>query len=152
MECFTKKIIFCKTLYLRCLTWSWIYLWISQVVLLWFSEGYSGLLDICQTDYGIHSQLRIFPLIRSHAWKYNIHVNKGYQRSKKNDNYSIWCFWSFFHFLHSNAPDNKCYKQKRDVLFFTRIKLVARVLAYAHVIARIKWKRLYLMSILMICK
>ena len=103
----------------------------------WFSEGYSELFDICQTDYSIHYQLRIFPLFRSHARKYNIQANKTL---KKNDSYSVWWFWSFFHFLHCNVPDNKCYKQKRDMLFFTCIKLVACVLACAHVIVNIKWK------------
>ena len=47
-----------------------------------------------------------------------------------------------FHFLHSNVPDNNCHKQKWSILFFARIKLVARVPARAHVIARIKWIRL----------
>ena len=56
--------------------------------------------------------------------------------------YSIWYFWSFFHFLHSNVPDKKCHKQKWRVLFFTRIKLVASVLVCARAIARIKWIRL----------
>ena len=52
----------------------------------------------------------------------------------------------FIHFLHCNVPDNKCYKQKWSVLFFTRIKLVAHVLACARVIARIKWKRLFVVT------
>ena len=56
-------------------------------------------------------------------------------------------FWSFFHFLHSNAPDNKCDKQKCHVLFFTCIKLLTRVLACAHAIAFIKWKRLLYIAI-----
>ena len=46
-------------------------------------------------------------------------------------NYQIWCFCSFFHFLLFNSPNNKCHKLKWRVLFFTRIKLVARVLACA---------------------
>ena len=37
--------------------------------------------------------------------------------------------------------DNKCHKQKWRVLFFTCIKLVARVLACVSAIARIKWRR-----------
>ena len=41
-----------------------------------FSEGYSGLFDICETDYSIHSKLRIFPLFRSHKWKYKIQPDK----------------------------------------------------------------------------
>ena len=51
-------------------------------------------------------------------------------------------FLSFFHFLLCNAPDNKYYKQKWDMLFFTCIKLVAHVLACAHAISHIKWRRL----------
>ena len=39
-------------------------------------RGISGLFDICQTDYSIYSKLSIFPLFRSHTWKYNIQVNK----------------------------------------------------------------------------
>ena len=58
---------------------------------------------------------------------------------RKVINYSIWCFWSFFCFLHSNIPDNKCYKQKWHVLFFKHIKLLASVLACVRVVARIKW-------------
>ena len=64
------------------------------------------------------------------------------KRLKKNysmtTNYSIWYFWSSFHFLHSNVPGNKCHKKKWCVLFFTHIKLVAWTCA----IARIKWRRL----------
>ena len=58
-------------------------------------------------------------------------------------NYSIWCFWSLFHLFHSNVPGNKCHRQKWRVLLFTRIKLVARVLACARAIAYIKLRRLY---------
>ena len=50
----------------------------------------------------------------------------------------------FFHFLRPNVPDNKCHKPKWRVLFFTRIKLVASVLARVCAIARIKWRRLSL--------
>ena len=46
-------------------------------------------------------------------------------------NYSIWCFSSFFHFLCPNVLDNKCLKHRSRVLFFARIKLVARVGVYA---------------------
>ena len=58
-------------------------------------------------------------------------------------NYYIWCFCSFFHFLLSDVPDNKCYKQKWRMLFFTLIKSMARVVVCAHTIACIKYKRLY---------
>ena len=70
-------------------------------------------------------------------------LTKGWQWLRKNDNYSTWCFWSFFHFLYCSVPDNKCYKQKWGVLYFTCIKLVVRVLACARAIARIIWKRLF---------
>ena len=43
-------------------------------------------------------------------------------------NYSICCFWSFFHFLDSIAPDNKFHKQNWCMLFFTQIKLVVYML------------------------
>ena len=118
MECFTKK----NDYFLKKLSW--------------FSEWYSGTFNIGQTDHSIHSKLRIFPLFRNHSWKYNIQTNKGKQRLKKH-NYPIRCVWSFFHFLHCNGPDNKCCKQKWGVLFFTHIKLVARI-------TRIKWIRLIL--------
>ena len=51
-------------------------------------------------------------------------------------------FCSFFHFLRYNVSDNKCHKQKCCVLFFTCIKLVVCVLACAHAIGHIKWRRL----------
>ena len=57
-------------------------------------------------------------------------------------NYSIWCFWSLFHFFHSNVAGNKCHGQKWRVLLFTCIKLVAHVLACVHAITCIKWQRL----------
>ena len=43
-----------------------------------------------------------------------------------------------FHFLRSNVPSNKCHKRKWRVPFFSRIKLVTRVLTCARAIARIK--------------
>ena len=61
----------------------------------------------------------------SSIWKFK----KDY---RKTINYSIWCFWSFYYFLSSNVPANKCHKQKWCMLFFTRIKLVASVLVCAH--------------------
>ena len=63
-------------------------------------------------------------------------------------NYLIWCFWSFYHFLHSNVPANKCHKQKWCMLLFTSIKLVVSVLVCAHVITCIKWRILMTTSIL----
>ena len=66
-------------------------------------------------------------------------VNKGH---RKKINYSIWCFWYFFHFLHTNVLENKYNKQKWHMLFFTCIKSVAHKLPCADLIACIKWKRL----------
>ena len=51
-------------------------------------------------------------------------------------------FLFFFHFLRSYVPDSECHKQKWRVLFLICIKLVARVLACARAIARMKWRRL----------
>ena len=80
--------------------------------------------------------LRIFLLFRSHAWKYNIQANKRLTKVKKeNDNYSIWYFWSLFHFFHCNGPDNKCYKQVRRAIFCTHQT------SGACAIARIRWKK-----------
>ena len=47
-------------------------------------------------------------------------------------------FLYFLSFSCSNVPHNKCHKQKWPVLFFTLIKLVAHVLACAHVITCMK--------------
>ena len=105
-------------------------------------RGIHGKVDICQTNYNIYSKLRIFCLLWSHTWKYNIRADKRLTKVRKVINYQIWYFLSFFHFLHSYVPDNKCHKQKWRVLFFTRIKLVASVLACARAIASIKWIRL----------
>ena len=35
-----------------------------------------GFFHVCQSDYSIHSKLRISPLFRSHTWNYNIQPNK----------------------------------------------------------------------------
>ena len=43
-----------------------------------------------------------------------------------------------FHFLNSHVPDSRYHEQKRQVLCFTCIKLVAHVLAGVSAIARIK--------------
>ena len=66
-------------------------------------------------------------------------VNKDH---RKKINYSISCFWYFFHFLHTNVLENKYNKQKWHMLFFTCIKSVAHKLPCADLIACIKWKRL----------
>ena len=47
-----------------------------------------------------------------------------------------------FIFFTAMSQTNNCYKQKWGVLFFTHIKLKARVLTCACPIAHIKWKGL----------
>ena len=146
---YEQKDYFYKTLCLRCLTWFWIYLDFLSC----FAAVLKGILiivwymPIIKSDYSIHSKFRVFPLFRSHAWNYNI---KGKQRETKVKE-KWWLFnlmFLIFLFLHCKDRDNKCYKQNWSVLFFTRIKLVARVLAWALAIARIKWKYiLYIKSI-----
>ena len=66
-------------------------------------------------------------------------LTKGKQRLKKKL-FHLMFFLSFFHFLNWNVPDNKCYKQKWSMLFFTQIKLMAHVLACACALAHINEK------------
>ena len=96
---FLTKIFFRKTFHLRCLTDSeYAY---GLLNLLWqVLRGIHEKVDICQTDYSIHSKLRIFCYSE---------VIPG----------RVLLFPSFF---CSNVLDNKCYKQKCCVLFFTHIK------------------------------
>ena len=42
----------------------------------WFYEGYTGIIDVCQTDDSIHSKLGIFSLFWSTKWKYSIQANE----------------------------------------------------------------------------
>ena len=86
--------------------------------------------------------LEFFPYSEVIQYMVNIQANKSITKIKEN--YSIWCFWSLLNLFHSNVPANKCHRQKWCVLFFTRIKLVACVLACVHAITRIKWRRLLL--------
>ena len=75
-------------------------------------------------DFSIYAKLIIVltPNLELSPYSNVIHGNttfkltKSSQRLKKNDNHSVWCFWSFFHFIF--VPDNKCHKQKWCVLFF----------------------------------
>ena len=61
----------------------------------------------------------------------------------KNDYITIqYDVFEFFHFLYCNIPDNKCYKQKWGMLFFTHIMLMVHVLVCVRAIAHIKWRRL----------
>ena len=88
-----------------------------------------GKVDICQTDYSIHSKLRI------------VHYSEAIREStRKMINY--YSTMINFHFPRADVPDNTYHEQKWRALFFTRIKLVARVLACVRAIARIKWKGL----------
>ena len=108
-------------------------------------RGMHKKVDIWQIDYSIHSKLRIFSYSEVIHGNTTFKLTKGQQRLKEND--QVFSFSSFFCFLCSNVPDNKCHKQKWRVLFFTRFKLVVRVLACMSVIARIKWRRLLLQTI-----
>ena len=40
------------------------------------------ILGICQNEYSIYSKISIFPLFRSHTWKYNIQANKTLTKVK----------------------------------------------------------------------
>ena len=72
-------------------------------------RGIQEKVDRFQTDFSIHSKLRIF------LYSDVIH--------------EVFC--SFFHCLDSNVSDNKFHKQKCCVLLFTRIKLVVPVVVCA---------------------
>ena len=79
---------------------------------------------------GMHSKLTIFPHSEVIHRITTFKLTKGWQNKG---------FCSFFHFLPSIVPDNKC-QQNWRVLIFTRIEVVARVLACARAIACIKWR------------
>ena len=98
-------------------------------------RGIHRMVDVCQTDYGIHSKLKISPYSRAIHGSTTFKLTKGQQSLNKNDRLLNLCFCSFFRFLRSNVSNNKFHKQKWCVLFFARIKLVARVLASARAIA-----------------
>ena len=87
--------------------------------------------DIYQTDYSIHSKLGISPYSEIINGSTTFKPRKGSERLKKNDQLLNLMFCCFFHFLRSNVPENKFHKHKLRVLLFTRIKLVACVLARA---------------------
>ena len=98
-------------------------------------RGYTGKLIYAKHIYLL--QTKNFPLFWVHTFNYKI------QAKEKAINHLIWCFCALFYFLHSTVPD-KCDKEKLYVLFVTCIKIVMGVLACAHVIAHIKWRRLTL--------
>ena len=98
-----------------------------------------GKVDICQTDYSIHSKLRIFP------YSEVINRSKHSRKMKRKDlRKMITIKFDVFvlSFPFSNVPDNKYHKHKWCMLFFTCIKLVVCVLACACAIACINWRRL----------
>ena len=64
--------------------------------------------DICQTDYSIHSKLEFFLYSEVINGSTTFTLMKG-QRLKKNDQLFNLMFL-FFHFLHSNVPGNKCHR------------------------------------------
>ena len=95
-----------------------------------------GTFDICHT-------VKVFLSCRSHIWNNNIQASKRLTKVKEKwSAIQFDVFLSFFHFLHSDVPDNKYHKQKGHVLFSAHIKLVVHVLMCVHVIACIKWRSL----------
>ena len=69
--------------------------------------GTHGKVDIRQTDYSIHSKLRIFLYSEViHGSKTNIQANDGLTKVKVNDQLLNLMICSFFHFGRSNVPDN----------------------------------------------
>ena len=104
-------------------------------------KGIHGNVDTCQTNYTVHSKLRIFPLFLIHTWKCNIQaITIDLKRLKQNNHLFNLIFLFFLSF-----SSFQCHNQKWCMLSFTCIKLVAHVLACAHEIARIKWRRLYIL-------
>ena len=90
-----------------------------------------GKVDISQTDYSIHSKL-IFPYSEIIHGSTTLKLMKGQQQRLKNNHQPLnlmFLFFLSFSSFQSNVPENKCHKQKWHMLFFTRIKLVAHVLA-----------------------
>ena len=76
--------------------------------------------------------------------QYKIQANERLTKVKeKSSTIKFDVFVRSFILLCSNVPENKCHKHKWHLLFFTRIKLVARVLVCAGAITRIKWRRMH---------
>ena len=76
----------------------------------------------------ICSKLRIFPYSEVIHTSKTFKLMKGQQRLKKN-NQLLNLIFLFFNFLLFDVSDSMCHKQKWCMLFSTRIKLVACVLA-----------------------
>ena len=74
-------------------------------------RGIQGKVDICQTDYSIHSKQRILPYSNViHGSIYNIQAKKRLKRVKGKQ--STTKLNVFFYFLCFNVPDIKFHKQK----------------------------------------
>ena len=73
----------------------------------------------------------IFPF----TWKYNIQANEELRKVKEK--------WSTIKLDFSVLSFSSFHKHKWCMLFLTRIKLVACVLACACAVSHIKWKRLH---------
>ena len=63
-------------------------------------KGIHGKVDICQTDYTIHSKLRIFPYSKVIHGSTTFKLMKGLLRLKKNDQLlNLIFFISFLYFV-----------------------------------------------------
>ena len=70
-----------------------------------------GNVDICQTDYSIHSKLEFSPYSEVIHESKSFNLTKDYQRLKE-DGQLFNLMILLYHLLHSSVPDNKCHKQK----------------------------------------
>ena len=103
-------------------------------------RGIHGKIDICQTDYSIHSKQRIFAYSNVIHGSTTFKLTKGYQ---ENANQLLNLMFLFFLLFSSfQCTRQKFHKQKWYMLFFTCIKLVARMLVSACAITCINWRRL----------
>ena len=111
----------------------------------WFAvvlRGMHGKVDICQTDYSIHSKLRTFFYSKIIHGSTTFKVMKGKKVKEK------WSTIKFDHFVFSYiflVPVSQTITviKKWHRLYFTCIKLMACVLGCASAIAQIKWRRLH---------
>ena len=84
-----------------------------------FSEEFSGLFDICQTDYSIYSELSIFPLFRSYTWKYNIQANKTLPKFKAKWQLFNLMFLIFFIFFITVSQTISVINRVKCPIFYT---------------------------------
>ena len=102
------------------------------------SRGIHEKTDICQTY--IRSKLRTFP------YSEVTHGSTTFELKKRQWTIEFDVFVLCFIFFIP-LSQTMCDKQKWYMLFFTCIKIVVHVLACAHPIAHIKWRRLPLCHI-----